>query len=106
MSRHGLPEQVERLREQVDALKASLDQTLQSLEYLTARTDDLGRSAREIVSVVGEERPSPIPWGLVLTLGLGVGIVWLVSPDTLSVMSDFFRAQFRHAVGSNGQTTS
>lgn len=100
MSRHGLSEQVERLREQVDTLKMSLDQILQSLDYLTARSDDLGRSAREIIAVVGEERPAPVPWGLILTLGLGTGIVWLVSPDSFSILSDFFRAQIHRAAGT------
>ena len=104
MSRHGLSEQVARLREQVDTLKMSLDQTLQSLDYLTARSDDLSRSAREIVAVVGEERPAPIPWGLILTLGLGAEIVWLVSPDTFSVLSDFFKAQLHYAARTNDQT--
>lgn len=105
MSRHGLSEQVEHLRKQVDALKTSLDHTVQSFEDITARTENLGQEARDIVGILGEGGESSVPWGLFLTLALGAGIVWLVSPETFHGLIDFFKAQSR-ALRSDGNVPS
>lgn len=101
MSHHGLPEQVEKLRGQVESLKTNLDQTLQSFEDLNRKTTDLAQEARQVVGLLGEERPAAgAPWGLFLTLALGAGIVWLISPETITSVRDFLTAQYRSVVGS------
>ena len=99
MAHRPLSQQVEHLRDQVDSLKTSLDQTMQSFEDLSATTSDLAQEARQLVDVLGEGRAPGVPWGLFLTLAAGAGIVWLISPETLTSISDFLAAQYRSVTG-------
>ncbi len=99
MGHRGLSQQVEHVRDQIDKLKSSLDQTMQSIEDLSSKTSDLAHEARQVADVLGEERPSGVPWGLLLTLALGAGIVYLISPDVITSIRDFITAQYQSIAG-------
>jgi len=100
MAQAGLQRQVAHLRDQVDRLKNSLDQTLQSFENLSEQTGSLARDARELSNALGEGQPAGgVPWGLFLTLGLGAGIVWLISPETRASLRDFLTARYQNITG-------
>ena len=100
MSHRGLSTQIEQIRAQVENLKNSLDQTVQSLEDVSSRTTDLAQEARQMVDVLGETRAGgKFPWGLFLTLALGAGAVWLISPETITSVRDFLTAQVQRTVG-------
>lgn len=94
MGQKNLPQQIEHLRNQVDQLKQSLDQTLATFEDLTGKTSTLANEARQMVNVLGEEsQPSGNLWGLLVVLALGAGAVWLISPDTFAAIKDFVTSQ-------------
>jgi len=97
----NLPEQIEHLRNEVDQLKQSLDQTLGTFEDLASKASSLVNEARQIADVLGEEpSPSGSFWGLLVILALGAGAVWLISPDTFAALGDFFKSQFRSFTAS------
>ncbi len=106
MGHRGLSQQVEQLREQIDRLKSSLDQTMQSIEDVSSKTSELAQEARQVVDVLGEGRPTGAPWGLLLTLAAGAGIVWLISPETITSIGDFLKSQLQGVTGSPQRPTS
>jgi len=100
VSHRGLSQQVEHLRDQIEKLKSSLDLTMQSIEDVSAKTSELAQEARQVADALGEGRPTGPPWGLFLTLVVAAGIVWLISPETLTSIGDFLKAQYRSVTGS------
>jgi len=104
MAQRGLPSQVEQLRDQVNSLKANLDTTLQMFEDLNGKMTDLAQEARQVATVLGK-RPSGggVPWGLFLTLALGAGAVWLISPGTFDTLRNFFQSQAQAVTGGTQQ---
>ncbi|HUX87754.1 MAG TPA: hypothetical protein VMW65_12190 [Chloroflexota bacterium] len=102
MGQRNLPQQIERLHNQVDQLKQSLDQTLATFEDLTGKTSTLANEARQMVDVLGEEpQPSGGLWGLLVVVALGAGAIWLISPDTFNAIKDYFTSQTNAVSGQS-----
>lgn len=107
MAQRSLPAETEQLRQQASRLKADLDETLKLIEDVSGQLTNLAQEARQVASVLGPmPAGSRFSWGLLLTLGLGAGIVWLISPGTFEMARKLVASQLQKVTGGSRSTAS